>query len=245
VTRLERGGERCGGRDLGREHLAGWGERADGGSDTAREPSASVRRDDGVGVAQVLEDLERDCPVARHHGVVAEGVDVEPVEPFEGPRPKDLVPLVERDLDHLAAQAPDRLDLGLRSRVRKDDRAADAELAGPPGDALRHVSRARRPNAALELLWRGEEERVPRAAQLERADRLEALELEVDLSGCVFELEAHERGAEDRAGEALTSGLDLGERDHSSTSVPRPSSSARRYTSPAAAASSTACPVDL
>ena len=71
-------------------------------------------------------------------------------------------------------------------------------------------------------------ERVPRAAQLEGADRLQVLELEVDLRRSVLELEPHERRADDRPGEALAGGFDLGQSDHSSTSVPTPSSSARR-----------------
>ena len=63
--------------------------------------------------------------------------------------------------------------------------------------------------------------------------------------GGVRDLEPDERRAQDGAGDALARGLDLCERDQSCTSVPTPSSSARPYTSPAALASSTACPIDL
>ena len=227
-TSFERGSERSGRRHFGREDLAGRRDRAQRRGDSAREPASAVGRDDRVDVGQVLDDLEPDRAVPGHDRVVAEGVHVEAVETLERARAEDLVPLVERDRDHLSAQPPDRRDLGLRSRVRKDDRAAHAELARPPGDALRHVARARGPHAVLELLRRGEQERVPRAAQLEGADRLEVLELEVDLRRGLVELEADERSADDRAGQALAGGLDLGQRDHSSTSVPAPSSSARR-----------------
>jgi hypothetical protein len=204
------------------------GDLAQRGGDSAREPTSAVRRDDRVDVGQVFEDLERDRAVSCHDRFVAEGVDMEAVETLEGARPEHLVPLVEGDLDHLPAEPADRLDLGLRGRVRKDDRATDAELAGPPGDALRHVAGARGPDALLELLGRGEQERVPRSAQLEGADRLEVLELEVDLGRPVGELESNERRADDRAGEAIACGFDVGQPDHSSTSTPAPSSSARR-----------------
>src|SRR5262245_37878184 len=225
---LERGRERGGGSDLGREDLAHRRERADRGRDPTGEPAASVRRDDRVDLGQVLEDLERDRAISGHDRVVAEGVHVKAVEALKRTRAEDLVPLVERDRDHVGTQAPDRRDLGLGSRVRKDHGAVHPEPLRPPRDALRHVSGARGPHAVLELFGRGEQERVARAAQLEGADRLEVLELEVDLRRRVLELEADERRADDRAGQALAGSFDLGQRDHKATAVPTPSSSARR-----------------
>jgi hypothetical protein len=68
----------------------------------------------------------------------------------------------------------------------------------------------------------------PAPRSLKAPDRLEVLELEVDLSGSVLELEPDERRANDVSRETLAGGLDLGERDHSSTSVPMPCSRARR-----------------
>jgi hypothetical protein len=93
---------------------------------------------------------------------------------------------------------------------------------------LRHVAGARRPDAALEVLGRGERERVPGAAQLEGTDRLKVLELEEDLGGRVVDLEPDERRSEDAFLESLAGSFDLGEGDHSSTSVPIPCSCARR-----------------
>jgi hypothetical protein len=60
---------------------------------------------------------------------------------------------------------------------------------------------------------------VQRAAELERADRLEVLELEVDLA---VVLEADERGAKDAPGEPVAGSLDLGQRDQNGTAVPTP-----------------------
>ena len=72
------------------------------------------------------------------------------------------------------------------------------------------------------------DERVARPAQLERADRLEVLELQIELGRGALDLDADERRADDGSCESVPSSRDLGERDHSSISVPRPSSSARR-----------------
>jgi hypothetical protein len=179
-------------------------------------------------MGQVLEDLEPDRPVAGHHRVVAEGVHEPAVQALVLVCPKRLVPLLERDRDHVRAEPPDRGDLRLWSRLGEHDRAVHAVLTRPPRHALGHVPGARRPDSVLELVRRGERQRVPRAAQLEGADRLEVLELEVDLRRRVFDLEPDERGADDGSGQALPGRFDLGERDHSSTSVPTPCSTACR-----------------
>jgi len=80
----------------------------------------------------------------------------------------------------------------------------------------------------LELGRRGELQRVRGAAQLEGADRLQVLELEIDLGGRVLDLEPDERCADNGSRDALPSGFDLGERDQSSTSLPMPCSTACR-----------------
>ena len=82
------------------------------------------------------------------------------------------------------------------------------------------------------------------AADLERADRLQVLELEPDLRRRVVDVEADERRADDRPRDALARRLDVGERDQKSTSTPTPRSRARRTTSSAEARSSTAIPSD-
>ena len=129
-----------------------------------------------------------------------------------------------RDLDRAAAEALDRGQLRLGRVVGHDDRAGNLELPRGPGDALGHVPGARGDDAGLQLLGRDLEDGVQRAAELERADRLEVLELEVDLARV---LEAHERRARDAAGQPLPRGPDLGERDQNGTEVPAPSASAR------------------
>ena len=120
-----------------------------------------------------------------------------PLEAVVLPRPEDLPPLVERHRDDLRPQAPNRGQLRLRSRVRDDARAADAETSRPPGDALSHVAGARGPDAAARAPRVRRARARFRSAQLEGADRLEVLELEVDLRGRVVELEPDERRADD------------------------------------------------
>src|SRR5581483_2307274 len=87
-------------------------------------------------------------------------------------------------------------------------------------------------------------DRVRGAAELERADRLQALELQPDLAPGHVDREPHERRADRVAGDALARALDLGERDQNGTSTPRPRSRARVAHSSAAARSSTAMPSD-
>jgi hypothetical protein len=70
-----------------------------------------------------------------------------------------------------------------------------------PGDGLGHVAGARRPEAGRELVGVGKRERVSGAAQLERADRLQVLELQVDLRRPVV-LQPDERRPDDGPGYA-------------------------------------------
>src|SRR5215218_2868861 len=92
-----------------------------------------------------------------------------------------------------------------------------------------------------------------RPADLEGADRLQDLELQVDLGVRDVNREAHQGGSQGHPLDPSAGLLDLLERDrlvvdrlrHSSNVVPTPSAEARSKTSRAAAASSTAWPVDL
>ena len=74
-------------------------------------------------------------------------VDEEAVDAVERGLLHRLPPALERHLDHAAAEPLDRVELRLRRVVGDDDRRRDARLARRPGDALRHVARARRDDA--------------------------------------------------------------------------------------------------
>ena len=130
-----------------------------------------------------------------------------------------LPPALVRNLDDAPAEPLDRVELRLRRVVGDDDRRRDARLPRRPGDALGHVAGAGRDHAGGDRVRRGGPDRVRRAADLERADRLQVLELQPD----VRVRQADERSAHGRARDALPRPLDLGERDQNSTVVPRPS----------------------
>ena len=136
-----------------------------------------------------------------------------------------LPPALVRHADDPSAEALDRGELRLGRALRDDDRGRDAELARHPGDSLRHVARARRHDSALDGVAGRLPDRVRGAADLERADRLQVLELEPDLGsrGNLRPVQAYERRAQGNVGDRLARALDLGERDQSSTSVPTPS----------------------
>ena len=155
-----------------------------------------------------------------------------------------LPPGVPRDRDRAPAEALDRVELGARRVVGSDDRGPHAELPGDPADPLGHVPCARRPHAVAPLGRVGLPDGARRAAELERPDRLQALELEPDLAGSV-DLEPHERAGQHGAGGGAARPLDRVEPDQNGTSTPMPRSRARPTQSEAAARSSTASPSDL
>jgi hypothetical protein len=78
-------------------------------------------------------------------------------------------------------------------------------------------------DAGAQLVGWNLEHGVRRAAQLEGTDRVEVLELEVDLA---LVLELDEGRPQDPPGLAVAGRLDLGERDQKGTAVPRPSARA-------------------
>ena len=69
--------------------------------------------------------------------------------------------------------------------IGRDDGGGDADAARAEGDALRHVAGRRGEHAALEPLARSARHDVGGAADFEGADRLQVLELQVDVGGRV------------------------------------------------------------
>ena len=107
-----------------------------------------------------------------------------------------LPPAVEGHLDHPTAEALDGSDLGVGRRVGSDHGARDPQPARVPGRALGHVAGARREHACRQLPRAQLGHDVGRPADLEGADRLQVLELEIDLRLRVPEVEPHQRGAD-------------------------------------------------
>jgi hypothetical protein len=107
-----------------------------------------------------------------------------------------------------------------------DYRARDAEFASRPGHALAHVAGACGDDALLQLFLRRLEERVKSSSQLERPDRLEVLQLQMDLAGVLRCIEADKRCADDLPGQPFTCLPDCLERDQNGTAVPAPASRA-------------------
>src|SRR5207237_10219332 len=103
---------------------------------------------------------------------------------------------------------------------------------------------ARRDDPARGLLRRRLPDRVDGTADLERADRLERLELQPDLGRCAVDVEPNERRPHRGSRNPLPRPLDLCERDQNSTVVPVAVSCARRTRYSAAYRSSTAIPSD-
>src|SRR5262249_27829547 len=152
------------------------------------------RHDDGRNIRKVLDNLQSNRAIARHDVHIVECVDVDAIDawvsaPFEG-----LPPLVERDLDDLCTQPVDGFELGFWSRFRSNYCAVDPEAACDPSYALSHVARRSGQYSAPELFGRCMADCIGRAANLERADRLQVLELEVYFGRRLSKAQLHQRG---------------------------------------------------
>jgi hypothetical protein len=131
-----------------------------------------------------------------------------------------LPPRLVRHADHFPAEPRDRPQLRLRRRFGRDDDRPHARLARGPGDALRHVPGARGEDAAGDRVRARRADGVERAAQLERADRLQALELQPELARRLGRVQPDERRLDHRVPDPLPRGPDvvqhrLGQRRHS------------------------------
>src|SRR5262249_17898306 len=177
-----------------------------------------------------------------HHPGVLHRVHEQPLGPVDVAGDDRVPPVVVRELPYPAAQSGDRRQLRLRRVFRHGDGGGHAERARGPGDPLGHVPPPGGGEALGPAAGRREQRGVGRAADLERADRLEVLQLEVDLGGGILDAQPQQRGPDRRARDPLARRLDRGKLDHSSTSVPRPCARAAATAVSAAARSSTAMP---
>ena len=107
---------------------------------------------------------------------------------------------VEGNPDHPATEPCDGLELDFRRSLRRHHRTGDAQLARSPGNALRHVPGGRREYAAPQLGRRKLSHGISRAANLERADRLEVFQLQVNLCRKVKTVQPDEWRAQRRSG---------------------------------------------
>ncbi len=215
------------------------------------QPAAAPGDQHRVDVLQLLGELEADGAVSGHDRRVANGVDEVAVDALQlGERLLAVAvhrrpPRLPGHAHHATAQALDGCELCGGRVVGDDDRGRNTERARHPRHTLGHVARARGHDSFGELGAWCAEDRVRGAAQLEGADRLQALELEPDLRRGVVQVQADERRPDDGVRDPGSRPLDVLERDQNSTSLPTPCSRARRTTSSAAARSSTAIPSDL
>src|SRR6185437_5054604 len=103
-------------------------------------------------------------------------MDEQGVDSFVAAVDHRLPPDLVWDEHDLGAERLDAVELRARSVLGRDDGRMDAELARRPADTLRHVAGARGDDVLRRLCAH----RIEGTAQLERADRLQRLELEED-----------------------------------------------------------------
>jgi len=114
-------------------------------------------------------------------------------------------------------------DLRRRREARHDDQRVDAGQVGVPGDALGVVAGGSRDHAALALLRAEQGQLVGGSALLERADRLQIVELEGDLRpGCARQrIREQGRRSEHTPLDARRSRADILQADHAA-GLPQP-----------------------
>ena len=170
-------------------------ERLDGDRDAARQPAAADRDEDRGDVRQVLDDLEADRALPGDDPVVVvRRDDREPrsaaIASARSRRSSDAGPTVTISAPSAATRS--RLMAGASLGHHDDGRRP--EQAGRPGDALGVVARRVRDDAARALGVGERGDGDVGAADLEGADRLEALGLQED--AVLGRAERHERRAE-------------------------------------------------
>src|SRR2546427_13185063 len=100
----------------------------------------------------------------------------------------DLTVFVPGELNDRRAEPPGRGKLRGRRVLRHDRGAGNPESPRMPREGLRHVARATREDAVTSLFRRQERDRVARAADLERSGRLQVLQFQEDLRGCILDV---------------------------------------------------------
>jgi len=181
--------------------------------DAAAQTAAAEWNENGIHIGQVLEDLEPDRAVAGHHIDIADRMDERSRLQWRvSVLDENVPPLVVRQRDRFRSQALDRLELGVRRAIGHDDGASNSESPRIPRDTLRHVPGAGCVHARLQRAGIEHRYRIGGAANLERSDRLQVLELEIELAGASV-VQTNQRRARHDAVHALTGILDVFERD--------------------------------
>src|SRR5690242_2899458 len=127
---------------------------------------------------------------------VIERVNERPCNTRKRPLLKRFPPLVKRNLDHASPESLDRFEFRSGRSRRRDDGAGNAELARTPRDTLGHVPCRSGDYTALELLRLQPRNRIRGPADLERSNRLEILQFQVDLSRRIRKIETNKRRAD-------------------------------------------------
>ena len=179
--------------------------------DAAGEAASAPRHEHGVDIGQVLQDLQADRPVARDDGGVGRRVDEEPLHARDSACSTRICHHVAYGTFTMRAESRAiAASLVVRSVLRARRRCTGCPLRrASHATPCAMLPGARRPDAASELLGGGEAHRVPGAADLEGADRLEALELEEDLARARRASSRRSGVPESRSGDPRARGADL------------------------------------
>ena len=153
----------------------------DGRAHPRDQVAAAHGQHHGVRVGKVLHDLQADGARAGHESEVFPVLDVYHARVF-GDLPGPREPVGDRLAvdDQFGAEAPDGLALDLRRSMGDDHRHGDVHRAASVGDALPVVAGGRRRDPPDALLFAQQGHGIQSAPDLERADGLEILVLDVE-----------------------------------------------------------------
>jgi hypothetical protein len=146
--------------------------------DAADEAAAPDGNDERLDLRHLLEDLEPERGLARHHARIVERVDEdEPALGLERARALVGLVVVRAVEDHFGAIAAGVGDLDERRVLGHDDGGGNSEPRGVEGDGQTMVPRAGRDDSPPPLLGAELQQQVGGAALLEGAGHLQVLQL--------------------------------------------------------------------
>ena len=190
--------------------------RGEPGHDAGNQAAAAHGYDDGLDLGQLFDDFERDGRLARDDvGMVERRHDRELL--LAGDLLRLDAPIFGRAAgeDDLAAPLLDACDFYSGRRFGHDDHRAHAELLGGVRDSLAVITRRKRDHPAPARGIGKFPDGVVGAADLERADRLFVLELEMRTQ--FFDVEEL-RAARDSP-QAVCGFVDVSGSDHATSSA--------------------------
>src|ERR1044072_6573376 len=128
---------------------------------------------------------------------------------------KRTPPVRNLNFEHTPDESFDRLHLRIGCSIRRDHRAPNAKRARTTRNSLGHLSCRRCHDPAFQIARRQMRDRIRRATNFERPDRLQIFQLEINLRGRGVDVKPDQRRANRRVGDPSARLFDFQKPQHS------------------------------